>query len=292
MNSDEIDNYKLIDKKKRKSIRIKKKRDERKKKWYDPKINTNIYISGLPLNFTREKLVKMFSKAGVIRMDISTEMEKVKLYTDKETGKFKGDALISYENIESVELSITLFNNREIEKGHIISVEKAKFEQKGHYKERQTSKIDEIAKLKYKAYKEKTLSWDNNNVDLGLKILIIKYMFKESDYINEDKNTFFECLKNDIMDEFTQKFGEINNIWIYEDSVEGAVKVKFKNSQSAADCLNSINGRMYNGNKLLVEYWDGRTSYNDPNKEWISDEKRIEEFGKWLFEDIKKEIRK
>lgn len=50
----------------------------------------------------------------MIRIDVETGEERIKIYLDKVTNQPKGDALISYENQESVEIATSLLNGKEI----------------------------------------------------------------------------------------------------------------------------------------------------------------------------------
>ena len=47
---------------------------------------------------------------------------------DDDTNKAKGDAKLSYQKIESLELAMELLNDREIRPGYNITVEEAHFE--------------------------------------------------------------------------------------------------------------------------------------------------------------------
>jgi len=40
--------------------------------WFDLKVNSNVYISGLPDDVTQEELITHFSKCGVIKLDAET----------------------------------------------------------------------------------------------------------------------------------------------------------------------------------------------------------------------------
>ena len=55
---------------------------------------------GLPDDATFEELKEFFGKAGVIRLDLKTGAEKIKIYKDDQE-RPKGDALISYLKNES-----------------------------------------------------------------------------------------------------------------------------------------------------------------------------------------------
>jgi HIV Tat-specific factor 1 len=109
--------------------KAKRQAEKRKEKWYCPKINTFVYISGLPLDITEEELKDFMTKAGILRIDLNTGKEKLKLYRD-ESGFPKGDAAVSYAKEESVDLAIENLNNNEIRSGFIVRVERAQFNQK------------------------------------------------------------------------------------------------------------------------------------------------------------------
>lgn len=138
---------KLLKQKKRKKNQ--KLRERRKKKWYKPKKNSSVYITNLPKDVTKEEILEFFKKAGSIRLDFTTGEEKIKIYEDAE-GKRKGDGLVTYEQIESVEIALEQLDGKHIRVGCPVKVEKAVFKQKGEYRERKIVKIDPIAKIKYK----------------------------------------------------------------------------------------------------------------------------------------------
>lgn len=84
----------------------KAKRQKQKKKelWYQPKINTNIYVQGLPPDITFEEMKEYFSKAGLIRINPETLQPAIKIYRN-EDGTCKGDGLVSYKMAESVSIA-------------------------------------------------------------------------------------------------------------------------------------------------------------------------------------------
>lgn len=112
--------------------KTKKAAEKKKKTWYEPKINSNVYVKGLPEDITMEELKEFFTKAGVLRFDAKTGDHRIKLYKDDQN-HFKGDALVSYIKEESVELAKEMLDQREIKPGFKISIDRAKFEQKGDY---------------------------------------------------------------------------------------------------------------------------------------------------------------
>jgi HIV Tat-specific factor 1 len=173
------DQIKIYEKKQKKKD---KQKEKKLNKWYTPKVNSNIYITDLPKDITEAELVEMFSKCGFIRKDEKGK-PKIKLYKD-ESGKLKGDGLISFLREESVQIAIDLYNDFEIKPGHRITIEKAKFEQKGNYKAREIVKIDDIQRYKNKTDVERLLGW-NEEDSKGLKIVVLKHMFTpEEFYVN------------------------------------------------------------------------------------------------------------
>lgn len=81
-----------------------------------PPKTTAVYVSGLPLDITKEELIPFMAKCGIIKKDPETGEYKVKLYED-EHGRPKGDALIVYFKRESVDLALQLLDEREIRPG-------------------------------------------------------------------------------------------------------------------------------------------------------------------------------
>ena len=60
--------------KKREQKKQKRKRAQQKKKakWFEARLNTFIYVSGLPLDIETEELREFFCKCGVIMIDPNT----------------------------------------------------------------------------------------------------------------------------------------------------------------------------------------------------------------------------
>ncbi|KAI5923262.1 hypothetical protein F4810DRAFT_669572 [Camillea tinctor] len=76
-----------------------------------PRQNTAIYVTGLPLDVTVDEVAEAFSrKCGVIAEEIDSGRPRIKLYTD-EKGDFKGDALIVFFKPQSVEMAIMLLDD-------------------------------------------------------------------------------------------------------------------------------------------------------------------------------------
>lgn len=86
----------------------------------------------------------------------------------------------------------------------------------------------------------------------------------------------------DIIEECEEKFGSIDKLKIYEEHIQGIIKIKFHSPVSAEKCIQGLNGRFYNGRTIEAFYWDGKTNYDKQNDNLDLQNQRIEEFGKWL----------
>lgn len=161
---------------------------------------------------------------------------RIKLYKDDQN-HFKGDALVSYIKEESVELAKEMLDQREIKPGFKISIDRAKFEQKGDYIPRKKVEIDKINLIKQKTDQEKLLSWNEgeDNDDKGLKIVILTHVFTLEE--SQQEENYFRDLELDIKDECETKLGPIQRLKIFENNPQGVILIKFKNSTSADECI-------------------------------------------------------
>ena len=102
----------------------------KKQKWFESKMNTFIYVSGLPKDVSEDELHEFTRKCGAIMIDPSSGQPKIKVYKDKD-GVPKGDARICYANIESVEMAVEWLSGSQFREGVEVKVEQASFEMKG-----------------------------------------------------------------------------------------------------------------------------------------------------------------
>ncbi|KAI2614602.1 uncharacterized protein GGS25DRAFT_472415 [Hypoxylon fragiforme] len=87
------------------------RRQKKQKQPPQPRQNTAVYVTGLPLDVTVDEVQEVFSrKCGVIAEEIDSGRPRIKLYTD-EKGSFKGDALIVFFKPQSVEMAIMLLDD-------------------------------------------------------------------------------------------------------------------------------------------------------------------------------------
>lgn len=264
---------------KRKMKKKEKSKAKRKEKWYKPKQNTWIYVKNLPPTTNEQEFMEYFSKCGIIRKDLKTDELKMKLYRN-EDGKLKGDGLVSYVREESSMSAVELLNDSEYSPGYRIIVERAKFQQKGQYVARDSLQISDLDRFREKTELKRHLGWFEEDQELGLKIVVLKNMFKPIDFI-EDEN-LWDDLNCDIKEDFQNACGTIVKYEIFKDHPEGIVKIKFETVGAAEKAVKLFNNEYYNTNLISCFYWDGKTDYSHTAEDILNEEKRLAEFGSWL----------
>lgn len=76
-----------------------------------PRQNTAVYVTGIPLDATADEVHDVFSrKCGVIAEEIDSGRPRIKMYTAHD-GRFKGDALVVFFKPQSVEMAIMLLDD-------------------------------------------------------------------------------------------------------------------------------------------------------------------------------------
>lgn len=234
MEKDEIElKEKLKDLKQEKLKERRYRKDEGLK---EVKISSNaIYVSNLEKQSTTEaQLVDEFSKFGAIKRD-QAGVPKCKLYRDDE-GKIKGDALIVYARHESVPVAIEMMDEYKLN-GFKIKVEVAQFQDKKRKHEG----------LRDGERSQKVFKHENKEGDVldSFTVIIGNILDLYEDYHEQE----LDDIKRDIL-EGCLEIGPVKNISL--DSVVGEAKVDFENEIDARGCCKKINGRYFDGRRLLV----------------------------------------
>ncbi|XP_066509251.1 RNA-binding protein EWS-like isoform X2 [Hoplias malabaricus] len=81
----------------------------------DDSENSTIYITGLTENATLPEMADFFKHTGPIRINRRLGQPAINIYTDRETGKPKGDATLSYEEPQVARAAVEHFDGKEFQ---------------------------------------------------------------------------------------------------------------------------------------------------------------------------------
>ncbi|KAI9142042.1 hypothetical protein BKA69DRAFT_1016884, partial [Paraphysoderma sedebokerense] len=258
--------------------------EEAKQKEPKKKVNSSVYVTGLPHDVTAEELKEVFSKYGIIMEDLVTGQPKIKIYMDPETNLPKGDALVTYFKEESVGLALQLLDDTLFrpDESNRIRLQQAEFKEKEKAKD-EMKRVDKKILKKKREKLERKLNWfeptgqSNSRFD---KIVILKHMFTLEE-LDKDPAALLD-IKEDVRGE-CEKFGEVTNVILYDNEPDGVMSIRFKEPESAKLCIQFLNGRFFDGKRIEAEIFDGKAKYRKSGgRDDEDEESRIEKYQKWL----------
>ena len=237
-----------------------------------------VYVEGLPRDATEEELFETFKKCGVVKLDARTERPKVKVYRD-ERGEVKGDGLVVFLKPPSVELAVTLLDQKELRLGDAstkMTVSAAKFEAKrgggeggdegedggdakGGAKKAMTKTERKRAAAILKRQEAQALGWSgfDDAEDAKKLIVVLRHMFTLEEMYS-DVNLRKE-LEEDVVEEAQRACGPVMSVRTYTRSKDGTMTVSFKTRHAAEACVAAWNGRWFDGRQIAASMWDGKT---------------------------------
>lgn len=74
--------------------------------------NDTIFVSGLSEETTEEQIAEFFGQIGIIKTDKKKNCPKIWIYRDKETGRAKGEATVTYDDPPTATSAIDWFNGK------------------------------------------------------------------------------------------------------------------------------------------------------------------------------------
>eukprot|EP00238_Polyblepharides_amylifera_P008693 CAMPEP_0196574302 /NCGR_PEP_ID=MMETSP1081-20130531/4048_1 /TAXON_ID=36882 /ORGANISM="Pyramimonas amylifera, Strain CCMP720" /LENGTH=425 /DNA_ID=CAMNT_0041892285 /DNA_START=237 /DNA_END=1514 /DNA_ORIENTATION=- len=258
-------------------------KEKEKAQWFDLKNNTSVYVSGFPNDVTITEIVEVFSKCGIVKEDAKGN-PRVKIYRDRTTGDAKGDGLVTFLRLPSVDLAVNLMDDTAFrpEMSQKMSVSVAKFEQKGEeYVAKVESKKDKKQRLQKQ---EKGLGWGgfDDMVKRERCTVVLKHMFSLQEALNAGLG-FAAELEQDIAEECC-KVGQVVRLKVYAMHPDGICTILFKTPESADKCLELMHGRWFGGQQVVASLWDGRTNFHlEQVTETAADqEARLEKYAEEL----------
>jgi len=255
-----------------------------------PRLNTAVYVTGLPHDATVEEVHEVFSrKCGVIAEEIDSGKPRIKLYTD-DKGDFKGDALVVFFKAPSVQMAITLLDDTEFRFGDRSSGRMRVQAAESSYKKVQhTDGGDQAAEKKKTSMKDKQkiikktqkldarlADWSDDEPSSIVetssrweKVVILKHMFTLEE-LAEDPAAILD-IKEDIREECS-KLGEVTNVVLFDLEEDGIASVRYANAEAAKACVGLMDGRSFAGQKVVAYISDGKEQFKKSKKKIDEDE--------------------
>ena len=217
-----------------------------------------------------------------------------------------GDALVVYLREESVHLACTILDESQLRPGVFIRVQGAQPQtvKTGEAGDntvigggvKREGKIDKETWKRQMMLMKKKLAWfDEEEEEVGRlaavtaskdktsRVVILRNVYDKQRLI-ENPALLLE-LKQDLVEECSKRIGAVT-VQVLDDYEDGRCSLKFKEQAQADACIRLMNGRRYEGRKLVAESYDGSfpLTLGSKNRNDADAEARLERFGQWLEE--------
>jgi len=188
--------------------------------------------------------------------------------------------LVTYLKEPSVDLALKIIDGTPLRPGHslIMSVTRAKFEQKGEvFMKKQQNKQK---KKKLKQQEQKALGWggfDDKKKEEPMTV-ILKHMFTRAELLNDP--SLLPEVEEDVQSECS-KIGPIERLRVYENHPEGVAMVRYKSKADGLKCIQIMNGRWFGGKQIEAFEDTGLVNYALV-RDVVEEEARLEQYGREL----------
>ncbi|UZJ54784.1 hypothetical protein CBS101457_004104 [Exobasidium rhododendri] len=265
-----------------------------------PRINTSLFVSGLPLDCTKEEIANTFSRYGVLNEDDAGET-RVKMYADEKTGMFKGEALVTYFKPDSVALAIRLLDESCLRAADgktvpVMRVQQAEFgnnaegselakadhatgpyqtpANNGQQKTR-TEAEKRKAQKRFAKMNNKLTDWKSDSSDseddkresssLGLSRVntnVRQVCLRRMFTLAEidEDPSLMLDLKDDVREE-CETLGKVTNIVLWDKEPDGIMTVRFGSHGAALACVQKMNDRFFAGRQVIAHLLEGKPRF-------------------------------
>jgi len=214
---------------------------------------------------------------------------------------------VVYFKEDSVTLAINLLDDAELRLGQPSSamrVAKADFAHKSHGsgQEARPRKIVDKKRITKRIGKmqKKLDDWgeddgfgpmsdpqDAISVNHNNRVVVLKHLFTLQG-LEEDASLLLD-LKEDVREECAS-LGEVTNVVLYDLEEDGVMTVKFRDPLSARACVLKMNGRFFDGRRVVAELFTGKQRFkrtgtveDRTGDGEEAERKRLDDFAAWLL---------